>query len=115
MQDLLGLVDELRAFSSEAMGTQTILEPPRHDRWLLRSALQKAVRRGQTDTALWVGDQLRALEPDYFWSALAVIAVEDIGFGDPDLITFSTAAKSKTVGSQAYEAEATVLVLRPKR
>jgi hypothetical protein len=66
-------------------------------KWIWRSALQKAVRRGQRDLAIRYGRRLLAIEPTYFWRALAVIAVEDVGFADPDAVTFTTAAISKTV------------------
>jgi hypothetical protein len=99
MDDLLILVDELHqlAQSEPAPETETEGQGPDGDRWLFRSALQKAVRRGQTRVALTMSDRLRGEDPDSLWRSLAVIAVEDVGFGDPDAVTFTTAAISKTV------------------
>ena len=100
MEDLLSLVDELKQQVKSEDAPTTVTTAPSADRWLLRSALQKAVRRGQAHRAAQLADGLREIDPDSFWRSLAVIAVEDVGFGDPDMITFTTAAISKTVRSR---------------
>ncbi len=70
-------------------------EPLSIDRWVLASALQKAIRRGEVDTALraatgfWQADRLR------FWKRLHVIALEDIGIANPELlVTLLTATNA---------------------
>ena len=54
----------------------------KNNKWLVRSGFQKAVRRGRLDEALKCGGYLYSEGVEYFWKALATIAVEDVGFGD---------------------------------
>lgn len=52
----------------------------------LISALQKEIRRGNTENAALVAYELITTSPELeakVWQRLYVIAVEDIGFGDP--------------------------------
>lgn len=50
-----------------------------NNKWLVRSALQKAVRRGRVDEALYAGGYLFNAGAAYFWKSLATIAIEDVG------------------------------------
>ena len=52
------------------------------DKWLLSSALQKLIRRGQAREALGVAYALHALDPTYLARRLPIIALEDIGIAD---------------------------------
>lgn len=56
------------------------------DRWLLASLVQKAVRRGDIDTARQAGHQLLRLDPTRLWRRLMVVGLEDIGIGDPEAV-----------------------------
>jgi len=50
------------------------------------SALQKEVRRGNTENAVLLAYEMVSTGPEleeYLWYRLKVISVEDIGFGDP--------------------------------
>ncbi len=50
------------------------------------SALQKEVRRGHAENAALIAFEMATTSPEletYLWKRLQVIAVEDIGFGDP--------------------------------
>ena len=50
------------------------------------SALQKEIRRGQTENAVLLAYEMVITSPaleDYLWQRLMVISVEDIGFGEP--------------------------------
>jgi replication-associated recombination protein RarA len=50
------------------------------------SALQKEIRRGNTENAVLLAYEMQATSPaleDYLWQRLMVISVEDIGFGNP--------------------------------
>lgn len=51
------------------------------DRWLLASALQKCIRRGLHVEATDVAIALHAVDAEYAWRRLRVIALEDIGMG----------------------------------
>lgn len=66
------------------------------DKWLARSGLQKAIRRGQMNEALSLAARLWRIEEDYCWRALATIAVEDIGFGSPEAVLYTHVAQLKT-------------------
>jgi replication-associated recombination protein RarA len=50
------------------------------------SALQKEIRRGNTENAVLLAYEMLTTSPameDYLWQRLMVISVEDIGFGEP--------------------------------
>jgi len=50
------------------------------------SALQKEIRRGNTENAVLLAHEMAITSPaleDYLWQRLMVISVEDIGFGNP--------------------------------
>ena len=50
------------------------------------SALQKEIRRGNTENAVLLAYEMVRTSPaleDYLWQRLQIIAVEDIGFGEP--------------------------------
>jgi len=57
-----------------------------NDKWLVRSAFQKAIRRGQVLTALKMGGYLYNEDPSYFWYSLVTVAYEDIGFAQPQIV-----------------------------
>lgn len=67
---------------------------PEADYYLLASLLQKAIRRGDFQRARRAGHQLYKTAPARLWHRLMVIALEDIGIGDPEvavqLIALST-------------------------
>jgi len=51
------------------------------------SALQKEIRRGNTENAALLAYEIAVSSPDlenYLWQRLMVISVEDVGFGDPN-------------------------------
>lgn len=56
------------------------------DKWLLVSCLQKSIRKGFCDLALNYADKLYEIERSYLVYRLSVIAIEDIGLGNVDLI-----------------------------
>jgi replication-associated recombination protein RarA len=48
------------------------------------SALQKEIRRGKTEEAMWYAVELnRSGYGGYCWRRLMVVATEDVGVGDP--------------------------------
>jgi replication-associated recombination protein RarA len=52
------------------------------------STLQKSIRRGLTENALLTAYEMTATSPEleeYMWTRLTVIAVEDVGLGDPNM------------------------------
>lgn len=82
-------------------------EPPPtiDDRWLLASNLQKTIRRGALASALGTCVKLLAVNPQYFWRRLMVIAYEDVGYGNitgcHDLLkTFRREALQRDLGPE---------------
>jgi hypothetical protein len=59
--------------------------------WLAASLLQKAIRRGELEWALLAAGTLLSIDPRRFWRRCAVIAAEDVGWGDIDCIYIATA------------------------
>lgn len=55
-------------------------------KWLLVSCLQKAVRKGFSDLAVEYAGYLYDIDKSYLFYRLSIIAVEDIGLGNIDLI-----------------------------
>jgi hypothetical protein len=58
----------------------------KEDKWLLVSCLQKSIRKGFSDLALNYADKLYELERDYLLYRLSLIALEDVGLGNIDLV-----------------------------
>ncbi len=56
------------------------------DRWIARSCLQKAIRRGETETALRALATLLVHDPRAVWRHLIVIALEDVGVVEMDTV-----------------------------
>jgi replication-associated recombination protein RarA len=71
----------------KARGFQPKPTPHGHSFDEASSALQKSVRRGLEDDALyWAGQLDVAGYPGYVWRRLMVFAHEDVGLADPDAI-----------------------------
>lgn len=66
------------------------------DPWLLASAMQKAVRRGETDRALSAAISLWYQDKTRFWRRLHIICVEDIGIGNVDAVIQTLSACYET-------------------
>ena len=75
----LSLIDRIAAFEWRLENGS---EPLTDDRWVLASNLQKAIRRGLVSTAMGTATKLLAINPQYFWRRLMVIAYEDVGYGN---------------------------------
>lgn len=56
------------------------------DKWILVSCLQKAIRKGYVNLALNYADELYDIERAYLLYRLSIIAVEDIGLGNINII-----------------------------
>jgi|HubBroStandDraft_1064217.scaffolds.fasta_scaffold35903_2 hypothetical protein len=85
------------------------LKLPRERKWELVSALQKSIRRGEKSVALRLVSAMDNVpeEYGYFWRRLCVIACEDIGPADDELVTFFVACSSiftpKRTGSKTCD------------
>lgn len=77
---LLDLADGIR-------GDPTPLADPLPcDRWIARSAFQKAIRRGEVALAQRALANLYGHDPRAIWRHLVIIAVEDVGVANVDLL-----------------------------
>ncbi|MDP3513018.1 MAG: hypothetical protein Q8S20_09735 [Sulfuritalea sp.] len=79
--------------------------PATADRWVLASNLQKAIRRGLVPNAEATAIRLLAVDPQYFWRRVVVVAYEDVGFGDIELChellrTFRREALHRELGAE---------------
>lgn len=88
------LVEEAFAWATRwaTLEPQPAHVDPEH-RWRVRSSLQKACRRGQTDRAVRMALALHRLDPRNVWRAISTIAVEDVGIGAPETVFWATAAQ----------------------
>lgn len=64
------------------------------DVWVCKSALQKAIRRGDAELAARAALTLYAMDPTTLWPRLMVIGFEDVGLGDLEAVRTATAATS---------------------
>lgn len=97
MQDLMALADSMGALEESSDEQLAGYEADPSMKWIVRSALQKAIRRGQVGSSIKLAYALEGIDPDYFWRSLAVIAVEDLGFANPNAVSYTTAMTLKTV------------------
>ncbi len=61
-------------------------DPLRCDRWVASSLVQKAIRRGDAELANRAASRLLELDKEAIWRRLVVIAFEDIGAADVDVL-----------------------------
>ena len=74
------LVDEANAWVAKRARLQCpplIVDPT--EKWIVRSAFQKAVRRGQVDRAVDLALTLHRIDSRYVWRAVLTVAIEDVG------------------------------------
>jgi len=76
------LADDLLAKSD----AQYKFQPTDFDIHIASAGLQKGIRRGETETALRCAARLLESDPARLWRRLAVVAVEDVGIANPDLM-----------------------------
>jgi len=108
------LVEEAFAWTARwaTLEPQPVHVDPEH-RWRIRSCLQKAVRRGQSERAIRMALSLHRLDRRYIWRAISTIAVEDIGIGAPDAVFWATAAQR--VGFRKAVGELPLLIALTRR
>ena len=88
------LFDFVLADLAEEITTAKIIitRPMPCDRWIARSALQKAIRRGEVEVALAALATLFEATGEAIWRHLTVIALEDIGCAGIDTVARIVAA-----------------------
>lgn len=89
------------------------LPPPRPfrhaDPYLLASAMQKAIRRGDIDIARRAGHQLLTLDRTRLWRRLAVTALEDIGIADIEAVAELIAVSLLPAARRLFASDAVAL------
>ena len=108
--DLLRLLGRLVEDNSDLVSG---LESGSQDRWLLASALQKAIRRGSVGIAVGTALEVLDLNASYLWRRLCVVALEDIGFGDP--LTCARRLETRLQRSRKFRARRRVPRIRRNR
>ena len=88
------IIDEMKALAESVKPEWPALQ---QNKWLARSGMQKAIRRGRTQQAWACGDILFADDKAYAWKSLATVIVEDVGFGDPDLLSYAALSTLSTI------------------
>ncbi|MDB5712708.1 MAG: hypothetical protein JWO15_105 [Sphingomonadales bacterium] len=68
-------------------------EPMLCDRWIARSAMQKGCRRAEVDVAQRALARIFVDDPQSVWRHLTVIALEDVGVANIDVLARITAAR----------------------
>lgn len=84
------LADEIFAYR-EPLPTPLKVSP-----WLAMSLLQKAIRRGETETAQRAAATLLLIAPDRLWRRCGAAAFEEIGVADLQTVSLATAALAGT-------------------
>jgi hypothetical protein len=71
-----------------------IFEPLIADQWVIKSLLQKSIRRGEVDIARRAGLTFLAQKGAAIWRRFMIIAFEDIGAGSVDVVAMAVAGSS---------------------
>jgi hypothetical protein len=81
------------------------------------SAMQKSVRRGWTEQAMYWAFELAGRYPGYVWRRLNVIVNEDVGIGTPDAIIefWHLSSNPKRIGADLAEAVCMLCACRKTR
>lgn len=85
-------VEETDSFFNEK-DAEASFNPLPCDRWIARSCLQKAIRRGNGELAVRALANLFLHGPKAVWRHLTIIALEDVGVADIPLLSRIIAAK----------------------
>jgi hypothetical protein len=71
-----------------------IFEPLIADQWVVKSLLQKSIRRGEVEIAQRAALTFLAQKGSSLWRRLMIIAFEDIGAGSADLVAMTVASST---------------------
>lgn len=90
MREAAELLDEL---DTRAKGLEVkTLSPLACDKWIASSVMQKAIRRGDVNTALKSGMTLWRDDAVSFWRRLHIVSVEDVGVAAPETVAMTLLA-----------------------
>jgi hypothetical protein len=80
------------------------------DQWVVKSLLQKSIRRGEADIAQRAALTFLAQKGSALWGRLIIIAFEDVGAGSPDVVAMTMAASTDARWRKLSGGEAVVAV-----
>jgi MgsA AAA+ ATPase C terminal len=86
----------------------TVVELLNADQWVVKSLLQKAIRRGEIEIAQRAALTFFAQRGSALWRRFIVIASEDVGAGSPDVVAMTIAASSDSRWRKQSGGEAVV-------
>jgi hypothetical protein len=81
------------------------IEPLIADPWLVSSALQKSIRRGDVETAQRAALTHLAQKGSALWRRLMVIAFEDVGAGSADVLASAVAVSTDPNSRKAHDGD----------
>jgi MgsA AAA+ ATPase C terminal len=90
MSDLLSLAKHRLAIGLDR--ERPIFEPLIADQWVVKSLLQKSIRRGEVAVAQRAALTFLAQKGSAIWRRLMIIAFEDVGAGSVDVVAMTVAA-----------------------
>src|SRR5215216_4356275 len=71
-----------------------VVEPLIADQWVIKSLLQKSIRRGEVDIAERAALTLLAQKSPAIWRRFMIIAFEDVGAASVDVVAMTVAAST---------------------
>jgi replication-associated recombination protein RarA len=88
------LAEAKEKFSSRLDHSGTVLEPFLADQWVIKSLLQKSIRRGEVEVAQRAAVTFLGQKGSAIWRRFIVIAFEDVGAGSADVVAMTVAAST---------------------
>jgi hypothetical protein len=85
-----------------------VVEPLIADQWIVKSLLQKSIRRGEVEIAQRAALTFLAQKGSALWRRLMIIAFEDIGVGSADVVSMTVAASTDASWRKQSGGEAVV-------
>jgi MgsA AAA+ ATPase C terminal len=86
----------------------SIFEPLIADQWVVKSLLQKSIRRGEVDIAQRAALTFLAQKGSALWRRFIIIAFEDIGAGSTDVVAMTAAASTDASWRRQVGGDATI-------
>jgi MgsA AAA+ ATPase C terminal len=87
-----------------------IFEPLIADQWVVKSLLQKSIRRGEVDIAQRAAQTFLAQKGSAIWRRFIIIAFEDIGAGSADVVAMTVAGSTDVKWRKQSGGDAVVAV-----
>ena len=76
------------------VGELPVVEPLIADQWVIKSLLQKSIRRGEVEVAQRAALSFLTQKSSAIWRRFIIIAFEDIGAGSADVVAMTVAAST---------------------